>query len=110
MQGSPIRPRFLFPDQRKSTLTRVFIHGQADDVLPAIPAPVVGWRLTLRLDGRSIEQREHRNFDDAQREGAAWLQQHGGDGISQWMASAAQASQRMGWDHDYRHAISTRGF
>ncbi|MFT3761662.1 MAG: hypothetical protein QM761_03420 [Pseudoxanthomonas sp.] len=78
--------------------------------LPPIPAPVVGWRLTLSLDGRSVEQREHRAFDDAQREGAAWLQQHGSDGISQWMASAAQASRRMGWDHDYRHAISMRGF
>ena len=86
------------------------IRGQADDVLPAIPAPVVGWRLTLQRDGRSVEQREHCEFDDAQRDGAAWLRQHGSDGIDQWMASAAQASRRMGWDHGYRHAISKRGF
>jgi hypothetical protein len=71
---------------------------------------VVGWRLSLHIDGRAIELRECGTFDEAQREGAAWLQQHGEDGISQWIAQAAQASKRMGWDHDYRHAISLRGF
>lgn len=86
------------------------ICGQANDVLPAITPPVIGWRLTLQRDGRSIEQHEHREFDDAQHEGAAWLQEHGSDGISQWMAQAAQSSRRMHWDHGYRHAISQRGF
>ncbi len=46
----------------------------------------------------------------AQRDGAAWLQQHGSDGISQWMAQAAQAPKRMAWDHDYCHAASRHGF
>jgi hypothetical protein len=87
------------------------IHGQADDaLLPPIPPPVIGWQLTLSLDGRNVELHEHRDFNDAQRDGAAWLQQHGSDGISQWMARAAQASRRMQWDHGYRHAISKRGF
>jgi hypothetical protein len=76
----------------------------------AIPSPVVAWRLTLSLDGNAVEQRECGTFDQAQREGAAWLQQHGEDGISQWMASAAHASRRMAWDHGYQHAISSRGF
>ena len=78
--------------------------------LPAIPPPVVGWRLTLSMDGKTVEQRECGTFDDAQRDGMAWLQRHGEDGISQWMANAAQASKRMAWDHDYRHAMSMRGF
>ena len=78
--------------------------------LPAIPPPVVGWRLVLSLDGNAAEQRECGAFDEAQREGAAWLQQHGEDGISQWMANAAQASKRMAWDHGYRHAMSMHGF
>ncbi|KAF1684546.1 hypothetical protein B1992_14980 [Pseudoxanthomonas broegbernensis] len=77
--------------------------------LPAIPPPVVGWRLVLNIENNAVEQRECGTFDNAQREGAAWLQQHGEDGISQWMANAAQASKRMAWDHDYRHAISSRG-
>ncbi len=87
------------------------IRGQADAaLLPAIPPPVIGWRLTLSLDSRRVAQREHREFDDAQRDGAAWLQQRGGDGISQWMAQAAQSARRMAWDHRYHHAISQRGF
>lgn len=81
--------------------------------LPAIPPPVIGWRLVLSIGDNAIEQREcgegEEGFMQAQRDGAAWLQRHGEDGISQWMAQAAQASRRMAWDHGYRHALSRRG-
>jgi len=57
---------------------------QADNApLPPIPPPVVGWRLTMQRDGRSVEQHECGTFDEAQRAGVAWLQQHGSESISQ---------------------------
>lgn len=75
---------------------------------------MVGWRLTLTLDGDTQAQRTFGGGEDgfrqAQCQGGDWLGQHGADGISQWLASAAQASKRMRWDGDYRHAISKRGF
>lgn len=82
--------------------------------LPPAAPPVIGWRLALRIDGRTREQREFSagedGFAQAQRDGGDWLHRHGQDGISRWLASAAQASRRMDWDHGYRHAISLRGF
>jgi len=49
-------------------------------------------------------------FAEAQREGGDWLRQHGEDGISRWMACAAQVARPMKWDHDYQHNISKREF
>lgn len=51
--------------------------------LPAIPPPVVGWRLTFTFGGNAIEQRKCSTFYQAQRDDAAWLQQHGEDAISE---------------------------
>ncbi|HVX57109.1 MAG TPA: hypothetical protein VHA37_05230 [Candidatus Saccharimonadales bacterium] len=86
------------------------VHGEP---LAPIPPPVVGWRLTLQAEGAAVEQRAfdgEEGFAEAQRIGGDWLQQHGEDDSSRWMACAAQASRRMQWDHDYRHRISKRGF
>jgi hypothetical protein len=78
------------------------------------PPPVVGWRLTLTVDDQPVEQREFDGaadgFQSAQDAGRAWLAQHGGNGIDQWLASSFQASRRMGWDHAYQLAIRRRGF
>lgn len=87
------------------------VHGEP---LAPIPPPVVGWRLTLNGESNAVVVREfgdgEEGFEQAQREGGDWLRRHDQDGISQWLARAAQASQRMAWDHDYRHHISRRGF
>lgn len=66
--------------------------------------------LTCRKAGRDFPATSEDGFAQAQRDGGHWLRRHGQDGISRWLASAAQASRRMGWDHGYRHAISLRGF
>lgn len=87
------------------------VHGE-----PLVPMPpqVIGWRLTLRINGEAIERREFSGgedaYVDAQDAGSAWLQQHGGNSVDAFTARAMQASRRMAWDHDYRHAISQRGF
>jgi hypothetical protein len=49
-------------------------------------------------------------YANAQDAGGAWLQQQGGSSVDAFTARAMQASRRMAWDHDYRHAISRRGF
>jgi hypothetical protein len=78
------------------------------------PPQVVGWRLTLSVEGQPTEQRDFDGADDgfrnAQDAGCAWLAQHGADSIDQWIAGSFQASRRMGWDRAYQHAISMREF
>ena len=82
--------------------------------LPPTPPSVVGWRLTLTRDGQPAEQRvfdgAEEGFQNAQDAGRAWLAQHGGNSIDQWLAGSFQASRRMGWDHAYQLAIRRRGF
>jgi len=82
--------------------------------LPPMPPSVVGWRLTLTIDGQLAEQHEfdgvQEGFQNAQHAARAWLAQHGTDSIGQWLAGSFQAFRRMNWDHDYQHAIRRRGF
>ncbi|KAF1690860.1 hypothetical protein CSC64_10730 [Pseudoxanthomonas koreensis] len=65
-------------------------------------------------DGNEVERREFDGGDAAyaaaQDAGSAWLRQHGGSSVDTFTARAAQASQRMAWDHGHHHAISRRGF